>query len=86
MTTTTCWPNDVVVCEIFLSLAAPEHALDWTSNEHQGRPPAFGSEARLGALRALGLVWLRQCQAAEAGLRCGQPSGQLNALPARPGI
>jgi hypothetical protein len=51
--------DDIVVGHIFLSPAAPEHRpWMWTSNEHQGRPPAFGYEAtRDDALRALARAW-----------------------------
>jgi hypothetical protein len=51
--------DDVVVGHIFLSPEAPKHRpWMWTSNEHQGRPPAFGYEAtREDALRALARAW-----------------------------
>jgi hypothetical protein len=53
--------NGVVVGRIFLSPAAPEHRpWMWTSNEHQGRPPAFGYEATWeAALAAFAKFWRR---------------------------
>ena len=46
--------DGVVVGRIFLSPATPEHRpWMWTSNEHQGRPPAFGYEATWEAAMAV---------------------------------
>jgi hypothetical protein len=53
--------DGVVVGRIFLSPAAPEHRpWMWTSNEHQGRPPAFGYEATWeAAMAAFAKFWRR---------------------------
>jgi hypothetical protein len=51
--------DGVIVGRIFLSPAAPDsRPWMWTSNEHQGCPPAFGYEATPeDALRALARAW-----------------------------
>jgi hypothetical protein len=53
--------NGVVVGRIFRSPSAPRHRpWMWTSNEHKGRPPAFGYEAtRDEAMAAFAKSWRR---------------------------
>jgi hypothetical protein len=54
--------DGIVVGRIFLLPDAPKHRpWMWTSNEHQGRPPAFGYEAtREAAMSAFAKSWRRQ--------------------------
>jgi hypothetical protein len=54
--------NSVVVGRIFLSPTAPGHRpWMWTSNEHKGRPPAFGYEAtRDEAMAAFAKSWRQE--------------------------
>jgi hypothetical protein len=53
--------DGVLVGRIFLSQTAPKHRpWMWTSNEHKGRPPAFGYEAtREAAMAAFAKNWRR---------------------------
>ena len=54
--------DGIVVGRIFLSPDAPKHRpWMWTSNEHKGRPPAFGYEAtREAAMAAFAKSWRRE--------------------------
>jgi hypothetical protein len=54
--------DGVVVGRIFLSPTAPRHRpWMWTSNEHKGRPPAFGyEETREAAMAAFAKSWRRE--------------------------
>jgi hypothetical protein len=54
--------NGVAVGRIFRSPSAPKHRpWMWTSNEHEGRPPAFGYEqTREAATAAFAKSWRRQ--------------------------
>jgi hypothetical protein len=51
--------NGVMVGRIFWSPSAPKHRpWMWTSNEHEGRPPAFGAMlARMGHLLYWFWLW-----------------------------
>jgi hypothetical protein len=53
--------DGVLVGRIFLSQTAPKHRpWMWTSNEHKGRPPAFGYEpTREAAMAAFAKSWRR---------------------------
>jgi hypothetical protein len=53
--------NGVMVGRIFQSPSAPKHRpWMWTSNEHEGRPPAFGYEpTREEAMAAFAKSWRR---------------------------
>jgi hypothetical protein len=53
--------DGIVVGRIFLSPTAPKHRpWMWTSNEHKGRPPAFGYEpTREAAMAAFAKFWRR---------------------------
>ena len=54
--------DGIVVGRIFLSPDAPKHRpWMWTSNEHKGRPPAFGYEpSREAAMAAFAKSWRRE--------------------------
>ena len=54
--------NGVAVGRIFRSPSAPKHRpWMWTSNEHQGRPPAFGYEPTPeAAMATFAKVWRRE--------------------------
>ena len=54
--------DGIKVGRVFLSPDAPKHRpWMWTSNEHKGRPPAFGYEAtREAAMAAFAKSWRRE--------------------------